>query len=81
MKYHVGYDLLSFLLMLFSCCVGAAVYVVRFGCSFTSCFRFGYGLFIVSTFVRLLVVLSGMEFCGVVLLNQHNGGDAPQKKR
>ena len=35
---------------------GRAVYVVHFGCSFTSCFRFGNGLFIISSFVRLLVL-------------------------
>ena len=28
-------------------------------------FRFGNGLFLISSFVRLLVVLSGRESCGV----------------
>ena len=38
-------------------CTSAAVLPVAF--------RFGIGLFIISSFVRLLVVLSGRESCGV----------------
>ena len=62
MKYHVGYNLLSSLL-LFSCCVGAAIFVVRFGCSLPVAFELVTGCLLFPPFPAV----GGLVWYGVIL--------------